>query len=90
MLDFGPQQEIIFFAWLVENKGNPKKQKQAKRGANSGEENEWISEPTLDEMPIKWPCSDERPGENKDTLFWLVEFQRKKRHPYPEKGKMHH
>ena len=30
----------IFFAWLVDNKGNPKKAKKKKKGgANSGEEN---------------------------------------------------
>ena len=34
----GPQQQNILFAWLVENNGNPKKAKNAKGGANSGEE----------------------------------------------------
>ena len=34
-LELGPQQQNVFFAWLVENKGTPK---QVKRGANSGEE----------------------------------------------------
>ena len=35
-LELEPQQQLIFFAWLVENKGTPKSKK-AKRGANSGE-----------------------------------------------------
>ena len=34
-----PKKQFIFFAWLVENKGDPKKaQKTSKRGTDSGEE----------------------------------------------------
>ena len=35
-LELGPQQKIMFLAWLVENKGTPKEEK-TKKGANSGE-----------------------------------------------------
>ena len=33
-LELGPQQKNIFFAWFVENKGNPK----SKRETSSGED----------------------------------------------------
>ena len=39
-LELGPQQICIYiymYAWLVDNKGNPKKAKKKHRGANSGE-----------------------------------------------------
>ena len=71
-LELEPQQKNIFFAWLVKNKGNPKK---AKRGANSGEE-EWLEstprlEPDLGEpkagttggngaLPVKTPLKKKK------------------------------
>ena len=36
-LELGPQHKKIFFARLVENKGDPNKAKQTKMEANSGE-----------------------------------------------------
>ena len=36
-LELEPRQKTRFCAWLVENKGDPKKYKKGKRGANSGE-----------------------------------------------------